>query len=213
LNLVDRESNPLLTSSLLVACWKAKYQRSMPGKMVGDELVEAVRLTGQFPDSPERALALQELAFAEHTDGSFARAATHSAHAVLAAQRSASELALAAALSTRALVHWSEPALNRLADAQEAERLARSCGSTDWLASAAIAKVRCLLSLGRNAEATAAARAMFEELLAAGSERAYQLATLAADGLLWNGHWSECRDLLRTALAARCGGSQERRFD
>ncbi len=67
LKLVDRESKPLLTSTLLVACWRAKYHRSVPGNMVGDELVEAVRLTDQFPDSPERALALQELAFAERT--------------------------------------------------------------------------------------------------------------------------------------------------
>ena len=206
LDLVDRESKPLLTSTLLVACWRAKYHRSMPGNMVGDELVEAVRLTDQFPDSPERALALEALAFAEHMDGSFDRAATHSAQAVLAAQRSASDLALAAALSTRALVGRFRSAVNSLADAQEAERLARSCGSTEWLATAALEKVRCLLSLGKNTEATAAARAMFEELLAAGSERAYHLATLAADGLLWNGHWSECRDLLRTAMAARCGG-------
>ncbi|WP_432877228.1 helix-turn-helix transcriptional regulator [Kribbella sp. CA-245084] len=206
LNLVDRESKPLLTSTLLVACWKAKYQRSMPGKMVGDELVEAVRFTDRFPDSPERALALAELAFAEHTDGSFDRAATHSVQAVLAARRSASDLALAAALGTQALVHGSEPASNRVADAVEAERFARSCGSTDWLVNAAIAKVGCLVSLGKNTAATAAARAMFEEVLAAGSERAYQLATLAADGLLWSGHWSECRDLLRTALAARCEG-------
>ena len=58
LKLVDRESKPLLTSTLLVACWRAKYLRSVPGKMVGDELVEAVRLTDQFPDSPERALGI-----------------------------------------------------------------------------------------------------------------------------------------------------------
>ncbi len=113
---------------------------------------------------------------------------------------------MAAALSARALVHRFESELNSLDDAQEAERLARSCGSTEWLASAAIEKVRCLLALGKNAEATAAARAMFEELLAAGSERAYHLAAYAADGLLWSGHWSECRDVLRAALAARCGG-------
>ncbi|TDW74949.1 helix-turn-helix transcriptional regulator [Kribbella pratensis] len=206
LKLVDRNSDPLLKSVLLQACWRAKYLRSVPGKMVGDELIEAVRLTDQFPDSPERALALQELASAERADGSFGRAAAHSAQAVLAAQRSGSELALAAALSARALVHRFESDLNSLDDAEEAERLARSCGSTDWLASAAIAKVRCLLALGKNVEATAAARAMFEEVLAAGSERAYHLAAYAADGLLWSGHWSECRDVLRAALAARCGG-------
>jgi DNA-binding CsgD family transcriptional regulator len=93
-----------------------------------------------------------------------------------------------------------------LADAQEAERLARSCGSTDWLEQAGYCQVLCLKNLGRNEEARLKARTLFEELLAAGSVWGYALGELAAGESLRGGRWGESRELLRRALAARCEG-------
>ncbi|WP_132298253.1 AAA family ATPase [Kribbella sp. VKM Ac-2568] len=206
LGVVDRDSEPLLTSTLLLAWCEATYRGSAPMKAGVDELVEAVQLTQAYPDNPERALALAGLAFAERWDKSYDSAAAHAEEAVQAARRSGSELALAAALSTRAFVHLHDVASNPLADTEEAVRLARSCGSTDWLEEAAIWQVRCLKHLGRVNEATAVAQEAFQEVLAAGSEWAYFLASHAAEGLLWQGRWNDCRELLRTALAARCGG-------
>ena len=206
LTLIDRDRQPLLTSSLLLAWWKATYQRSAAGKAVLDELVEAVRLTEAFPDSPERALALAGLANAEHSDSLLGEAVTHSEEAVRAARRSGSQLALAAALSTRGLAHLQDFPAGPLADALEAVRLARSCGSTEWLEDAATLQVKCLTHLGRIDEATAVAQEAFEDLLVAGSEWGYYLASEAAIGLLILGRWDDCRELLRTALAAGCGG-------
>ncbi|RZT28539.1 putative ATPase [Kribbella sp. VKM Ac-2569] len=204
--LVDRNVEPLRASTLLLAHWRAMYRRWAPETTVTDDLIQAVRLTDAAPDSAERALALGALAFAERVDRLHDEAATHAEDAVETARRSRSQLALAAALSTRAFVNFADFASNPLSDAEEAERLARSCGSTEWLEAAAIQRVRCLRKLGRDGEATAVAKAVFEEALAAGSEWSYHLASYAADGLLDDGRWDDCRELLRQALAARCGG-------
>ncbi len=124
-------------------------------------------------------------------------AATQAEEAVRAARRSGSALALAGALSTRAFVNQHDYAANPLADAEEAERLARSCGSAEWQEEAAVWRVNSLLVLGRTSEATVAAREAFQSLHAAGSGRGYFLAALAAHGMLYLGRWNECRDLLR----------------
>ncbi|MEV0803819.1 AAA family ATPase [Kribbella sp. NPDC050281] len=206
LALVDRDSEPLLASTLLVAWSKVTHEQTVLGKTVAGEFVEAVWLTEAFPDSAEHALALAALAFAEHWDGLNDESTSHAEQAVQAARRSGSELALAGALSIRACAHLEDYAANPLADAQEAERFARLCGSTEWLENAAIWQVHCLATLGRTVEATAVARGVFEEVVADGWEFGYLLASHAAGGLLWLGQWDDCRDLLRTALAARCGG-------
>jgi hypothetical protein len=125
-----------------------------PGKVVVDELVEAVLLT----DSPERAIALGALAAAEEWDLLRDEAVTHAEEAVRAARRSGSQLALAAALCARGHAHLQDFAATPLADAQEAARLARSCGSTDRLEETALLQVNCLNSLGRTCEASAVAQ-------------------------------------------------------
>jgi DNA-binding NarL/FixJ family response regulator len=206
LRLVDRRSDPLLTSTLLVAWSQATRQRSVIGKTVVGELLDAVRLSQAYPDSPEHALALAALASAQSWDDRYDEAATHAEQAVLAAHRSGSDRALAAALSARALVHLTQRASTSLADAQEAARLARACGATDIVEEAATWQVHCLQHLDRTDEATTIALEAFHDVRTAGSEWAYVLASQAADGLLTLGRWQECRDLLRTALAARCTG-------
>jgi DNA-binding CsgD family transcriptional regulator/tetratricopeptide (TPR) repeat protein len=214
--LVDRDSDPLLASALLLEWWRSADRRSASGPAVVDELVEAVRLTAAYPASAEHALALAVLASAECRDRLHGAAATHAQQAMQAAIRSGSDVARAAALSARAAAQvpsFGSRAPNPLADphagltdAQEAVRVARLCGSTEWLEEAAIWQAICLMRLGRTEEATVVARELFEEILADGSTWAYFLASAAADGLLWSGRWKDCRDLLRTALAARSGG-------
>jgi DNA-binding CsgD family transcriptional regulator len=210
LALTDRERDPLLTSTLLLAWCDATHEQSVRGKTVVVELLDAVRLTEPFPDRPERALALAALAFAERWDMLYDDAATHADQAVWSARRSGSERALAAALSTRASVHVQNLAANLLADpladAREAERIARSCGAAEWLENAGIWHVNCLINQGRTAEATEVASQVFEEVRADGSRWAYFLASQAADGLLALGRWNDCRNVLRPALAARCKG-------
>jgi DNA-binding CsgD family transcriptional regulator/tetratricopeptide (TPR) repeat protein len=203
LRLLDRDSKPLQRSALLVEWWKATYRRSAPEKALADELVEAVRLTDAYPTSDERVLALAALASAEEWDALHNEAIRHSEEAVRVAQSSDSNLAMAAALTTRAMVHSDYVSANPLADAREAVRRARLCGSTDWLEEAAIWYVSCLSDLEESADQ---AKQVFEEVVESGSEWAYLLADHAARMLLWKGHWAQCRELLRTALAARCGG-------
>ncbi|MFC5265440.1 AAA family ATPase [Kribbella qitaiheensis] len=206
LELVDQDSEPLLTSTLLLACWEAKYRGSATEKAPLDELVEAVRLTSAYPDSAERALALAGLAAGEQWEGLHDEAVAHAEEAVRVGRKSRSEPALAGAFSTRACVRLQDSAPKALADAQDAMRLARSCGSTEWLENAARWQWIALKYLGRTEEATTEAREVFEEVLGVGSAWAYVLASSAAEGLLWLGRWNECRELLRTALAARCAG-------
>lgn len=206
LDLVDPDSAPLLASTLMLAFWEAKYRDSATEKVPLAELVEAVRLTRADPDSAERALALAGLATGEQWEGLHDEAVAHADDAVRVGRKSGSELALAGALSTRAFVRPHDSAPKALADAQDAMRLARSCGSMEWLENAARWQWIALRYLGRTDEATTEAREVFEEVLGAGSIWAYVLASNAAEGLLWLGRWNECRELLRTALAARCAG-------
>ena len=171
-------------------------------------LATAVELTRPFPDSPERALALAAAATTERWDSMDQHASTQAEEAVRAARRSGSALALAGALSTRAFV---QPA--RLRGESRWRTQKRPSG---LLAPAAPLsgkkrprywRVNSLLVLGRTSEATVAARESFQSLHAAGSGRGYFLAALAAHGMLYLGRWNECRDLLRTALAARRRGA------
>lgn len=149
LELVDPDSEPLLTSTLLLACWDAKYRSSTTDKAPLDELVEAVHLTAAYPDAAERALALAGVATGEKWEGLQDEAVAHAEEAVRVARKSGSELALAGALSTRAFVRPLDSAHDALADAQDAMRLARSCGSTDWLEKAARWQWIALRHLGR----------------------------------------------------------------
>lgn len=204
LDLVDPDRQPLLTSTLLLTRRKLSLPRPALAKAVDPELLEAVRLTESFPDSPERAQAVAALAVAEHWDSwGGVEAETHAEEAVGVARRSGSPLALAVALSARALVHVFTDG-NSLADAEEAERLARSCGSIEWLEDAGTWRVHSLFGLGRTAEATAVGLELSREVVAGGS--GYLIASLAAGGLLDLGRWDECRAVLRTALAARTSG-------
>ncbi|TCC46869.1 LuxR family transcriptional regulator [Kribbella capetownensis] len=203
LRLVDPVRDPLLTSTLLLARRKLSLPRPEMAQAVDPELLEAVRLTEPYPDSPERAQALAALAVAEHWDALDKQAWADAEDAVAVARRSGSALALAAALSARSVAHLYTVG-NSLEDAEEAVRLARSCDSVEWLEDAATWRVHSLYNLGRIADATASALEVCDAVVERSSD--HLLTSLAAGGLLDLGQWDDCRRLLRTALAARSAG-------
>jgi len=206
LSLVDRERRPLLTSSLLLEWHELTWLRDGPSTVVTRQLVEAVELTEAFPDAAERAACLAELSMAENWDG-IAGAAARAEEAVRTARRSGSPAALARALNARSAMDSIDYDPARLADLDEADRLARECGDVAAIVDAAIFRVLHLQASGDPLAATTAAQRAFEEALAGDPPPfAFYIAHFAADGLLNAGHWQECRDVLRTALAARCGG-------
>ncbi|MGH3334034.1 MAG: hypothetical protein ACRDPJ_22295, partial [Nocardioidaceae bacterium] len=206
LPLVSRSEQPLTASTLLRTWSNLSWERSTPAIAVDDRRIEAVELTKPFPNSPERAQALASLAMAELWDRA-PEAGEHVQTAVRVARRSGSAKALSEALATRAFARMVTARPGSLADAEEAAQLARACGDSVALGEAAIWRVNQLWSLGRTHEAAAVAREAFEEVRREGSVQwGYFLAAMAARGMLHLGRWRDCRDLLRTALAARRGG-------
>ncbi|WP_329478463.1 helix-turn-helix transcriptional regulator [Kribbella sp. NBC_01484] len=204
LSLVDRERDPLSAGNLLVERSILRWLRTDPIEAVLADIYEALDLTAPFPASAERARVLSALGSAESWSGR-PEAVAHADEAVRIARRAGSERALAEALAERASVIVRESPLPALADAQEAESLARACGSMFDLLNAFVWQVNTLRTLGRREEAIEVALRGHAELLAPGPDMfAYFLAGMAARGLLDSGRWQECDDLLRLALAARC---------
>jgi DNA-binding CsgD family transcriptional regulator len=207
LTLVDRDSQPLLTSTLLRE-WSLTYLRNLaPDQILHTAHIDGVELTRAFPDSPEHARALAALSMAEYWDGLQDAAVEHAEEAVLAGRRSGSPQALADALIARSRTKTNEAPTKALLDAAEAERLARLSDDSLLVEDAAMWRVKNLILLGRVRESIDVALHAFHDVLAAGSQQwGYYLAAQAADGMLQLGRWNECRKLLREALAARCGG-------
>jgi DNA-binding CsgD family transcriptional regulator len=205
MELVDRGRDPLHFSTLLRE-WSLVYLRHLaPGRIMHAAHTEGIELTQPFPDSPEHARALASLSMAEYWDGLQDSAAAHAEQAVQAANRSGSRAALADALIARS--RTTRDAMESLADAEEAEVLARICDDSLLVEDAAMWRVGRLRLLGRISDSIEVAHQAFRDVLAAGSlQWGYYLAAQAADGMLQLGRWQECRELLRTALAARCGG-------
>ncbi|TDU91291.1 regulatory LuxR family protein [Kribbella voronezhensis] len=206
LDLVDKSKEPLLACELLVVRCNARWEVTTPMDGDMDDIFEAIRLTADLPPSAERALAFAELAGTESfTDP--VKALTHAQEAVRIARASGSTRALAQALGARAASWGYETPVPALADAELSVQLARSCGATSLVAESGIWQFNALHALGRWKDAAETARAAFEDAIAAGHGIwAYFLAFQSAADFLLLGRWDECRTLLRTALAARCGG-------
>ncbi|TDW74947.1 regulatory LuxR family protein [Kribbella pratensis] len=205
--LVNPERDPLLASTLLCSMRELKWQQAAPGNAVLPESVQAVQLTQRFPHSPQRARALAGLADAEKWDDLLPDAAMHADEAVQIARKSGSKATLAGTLNARASVRLHRDEVEAsMADAEEADRLARSCGDSAQQAAAANWRVICLSELGSTTEATTAALDGFDAAVRNGSPHwGYFLAALAAEGLLHSGRWQECQDLLRDALSRHRG--------
>jgi DNA-binding CsgD family transcriptional regulator/tetratricopeptide (TPR) repeat protein len=207
MSLLDQVHEPLPSSALLIAWSSLAWECDAPEKVVVQAIIDADELTKPFPDSAERAEVLSARAFNEHWRSLHAEAAAHAQEAVRIALRSGSAVAQAKALNARACARHLEFPPAALADAEAAALLARSSGTPNLLVDAAIWRCGCLTELGRISEATTVALEAFEELAAqVAPQWSYFVASMAADGLLFLGRWQECRDLLRTALAARREG-------
>jgi DNA-binding CsgD family transcriptional regulator/tetratricopeptide (TPR) repeat protein len=207
MSLLDQVGEPLLSSTLLIAWSEMSWSRDAPEDAVVQAIVDADRLTRPFPDSPERASALAARASNEHWRSLHADAAAHAQEAVRVALRSGSVVAQAKALTAWACARHLQFPADALTDAEAAAKLARAAGSLDLVVEAAIWRRNCLTQLGRINEAATVALEAFEEVpVQSASQWSYLLASMAAEGLLALGRWPECRDLLRTALAARRQG-------
>jgi DNA-binding CsgD family transcriptional regulator/tetratricopeptide (TPR) repeat protein len=217
LSLVDRGHQPLLASTLLVEwSWSMSWGNSRPpddqSPQVRPELLEAVELTRPFPDSPERAFALAQLAEATlwdlHTPQLPAEIWGQVQEAVEVARRSGSGAAMALALCNRAycLLCDNRP-LEALGEAEASYRLASEAGRTDIMSDAAGLRMNVHRFLGRTAEIADLGQRASKELLALGSTQwGWNLAAFAAEALFELGRWAESDDLIRKALAARRGG-------
>ena len=204
LSLVDHRRDPLAASSLLVDRSTLRWHQTEPIAAVLADIQKALKLTESHPDSAERARVLSVLGSAENWHG-HPGAKAHADEAVRIARAAGSDRALAEALAERSSVLASEFPLRALADAREAEPIARACGSMLDLLDALVWQVHALRGLGRREEATEVALRGYAEIVAPGRDLfAYFLAYLAADGLIESGQWPRAQELLRTALAARC---------
>ncbi|MFI7062664.1 AAA family ATPase [Kribbella sp. NPDC050124] len=211
MELVDRGSEPLLASHLLLASHDYAHPQSAGRKAVNDQLLEALRLTDGSPDSAERAFALEALAFAEGwdalSDASAGRSGlNHVEEAIRVARRSGNEVALAAAFATRALLYLNTGTGDPLPAAEEAERAGRRSGDPLRVGVAVTWRVRALGNEGRFTEAAEVALRAADELHALGASWEHFVGQQAADWLFVVGRWRECREVLRRGLAARCDG-------
>jgi DNA-binding CsgD family transcriptional regulator/tetratricopeptide (TPR) repeat protein len=206
LSLVDRQQEPLLACDLLVTRADSRWQLTSPGIADVAEILEAIALTEDFPDAAERAVAFAKLAELEMLHG-LPEDAVHAEEAVRIARRSGSKHALGRALGARASVAGDPAPLASLADTELSEQLARSCGDVDTATNAAIWRFNALRSLGRRSDAADVTRVAYDHAVTAGAGAwAYFLACQVASELIDLGRWTECRELLRSALAARCTG-------
>jgi DNA-binding NarL/FixJ family response regulator len=206
LSLVDREQEPALACDLLVLLTNARWQSTTPELPDLEELHEAIALTDDLPDNPERAVAFADLS---ETEGMYGMPGdlVHAEEAVRIAERSNSTQALGRALCARAGANDRHAPLDSLADADRSEQLAKSCGDVGTAMTAALWRFDALHTLGRRDEAADVTRAAYHDAVAGGGGTwAYFLAYQASDELIDLGRWADCRAVLRSALAARCIG-------
>ncbi|ADU47506.1 transcriptional regulator, LuxR family [Intrasporangium calvum DSM 43043] len=204
LRLVDRRATPLVAARLqinldLFRRWCGRS--AMP--MMEPELLS---LTERFPHSPERAIALSQLAISEVWAGQ-PTAAHHADEAVLVARRSGSDEALSWALGARSQTRWEEPA--GLDDAERAMVHARASGDHILVTEAVGYWANCLLGVGQRAAAADRMSEVFRGLMATGSfYEAVDLLPSIGQHLTELGRWSEARDLLREGLSRRITSSR-----
>ncbi|MEO6143385.1 MAG: AAA family ATPase [Dermatophilaceae bacterium] len=211
--LVDRQRQPLLASTLLSERGHNAWLHDPSNTQVRPELLEAVQLTGPFPDNAERAVALAYLVEAELWETSGPEMPLHIwgqvQEAVEAAERSGSQPAMALALICRAqYLIWDYRSLEALPDAEAAYRLACQSEDLETMGLAALRQVDALWGLGRVTEFAESAWAAAMELFAQGfpSAGSFMAASCAAEALLELGRWAECDDVLRDALSSRLIG-------
>jgi DNA-binding CsgD family transcriptional regulator len=211
---VDEKSKPLLASRLLVDWCTASWDVSPHGRQtILPELFHAVALTEQALDSPERAVAIAELAIArvwnddpEPADvrGREVKPGWAASRTALdVARRSGAPAALARAHVAAALVEFYDPDSPAASHLEAAYRYAAQENDPLIMGFAAIYWSLWMLYKSRLTDSIAMARRFSAEVLAAGDPVISTfLAASGAAVLLSLGGWDECRHMLRPALAA-----------
>ena len=211
---LDEQSDPLVASAVLTEWSTASWDASPHGRQhILPEVFRAITLTDEAPDSPERAVALAELAVArvwndipEPADrrGDGVRAGWAASRASLeVAGRSGAERALARAHCAAGVVEFYDPGSAALTHLMDAYAFAVADGDALRMGFAAIYWTNYVQYQSRLADAVALFRRLSAEVLAAGDPVVSTfLAGCGAGVLLSLGDWEECRRLLRPALAA-----------
>jgi DNA-binding CsgD family transcriptional regulator len=209
LELVDPTGDPLLVAELLVR--KTRLRQFTGREFAGTaDVSRALRLARDYPDSPQYALAMAELARVEIWHGLPAGPA-RAVEAAALARASGCAATLSYALGTK-IMAWCMGAEARPYDgdllqdgrqAQSAAAQARDYDSfvhaTIWTANARDGNVsRDWIEIARQGR---------EELTSLGAPHTYiaWLASSEAEGLLFLGDWKACEQRLRVAYGAPAG--------
>ncbi|TCC63104.1 hypothetical protein E0H73_11575 [Kribbella pittospori] len=205
-DLVDRRTEPLLAAAILTSRSTARWSANSPSTPDLADAQDAVDLSSSDPDSPEHAMALAELAALQVWNDPTA-SSRYAGQAVAAAERSGSDEALTRALCKRAAATCVTSPPDALTDATRAAHLALSHGNLRDLQDATIWRLNALAELSRYDEFLAEGLTAYRQLIDGGAGKScHFLLFMLTDGLLDNGRWDEARAMIRTALAARCGG-------
>jgi DNA-binding CsgD family transcriptional regulator len=205
LAIVDLEQQPLLAAELLVRRAQLRWQTGRAPTTV-EEAWAAVRLSAEYPESAEHALAVAGLAAKEVWDG-VPSGPARADEAVRLARACGSAKALAHALIARVTARVFAGDSGGLAEAQEAQAAAAKARDFIGFVAAATWAGNCLdLSWG-NRDVIEHSRRSREELTALGAPHCY-VAKLSADeafGLVLLGNWRVCVGRLRVALGSTPG--------
>jgi len=205
-DLVDRRAEPLLASAVLTSRSRARWGAGAPAAADLGDAQLAVELSSSGPDSPEHSMALAELAALEVRDDP-AAGVLHAGLAVDAARGAGSDEALKRALCKRALATCLQDPSAALTDAMEAAQLATSRADLVDLQDATLWRLNALAQLGRYDEFLEDGLSAYQRLIDGGAGKSCHLLVLMLiEPLLDTGRWDEARTMIRTALAARCGG-------
>jgi DNA-binding CsgD family transcriptional regulator len=206
LALIDREQQPLLAAGLLV---RQNHLQEQTGRAptTGNDAWAAVRLSAEYPESVEYALAVAGLAEEEVWDG-VPSGSARADEAVGLARACGSAKALANALVVRVMARFfAGDSGGGLAEAQEAQTAAAKARDFFWFTNAAAWAANCLDISSANRDVIEHLRRSREEMASRGAPHCY-VARLSADeafGLVLLGDWRACLGRLRVALGSTPG--------
>ena len=204
LAILDRDQQPLLATELLLH--RNRLQSHIGRAATVDDVWAAVRLSAEYPESAEHALAVAGLA-AEEVWGGMPSGSARADEAVRLARACGSARAIAKALVVRVMARFFAGDSGGLAEAQEAQTAAAKARDFFWFTSAAAWGANCLDISSASRDVIEHLRRSREELTALGAPHCY-VARLSADeafGLVLLGDWRACLGRLRVTLGSTPG--------
>jgi DNA-binding CsgD family transcriptional regulator len=202
---IDTAGEPLLAAELLV---RRMLLRTSTGREFNGlaDVRQAVRLSADYPDSPEHALAMAELAHAELWH-SVPSGPAHAEEAVRRARACESPRALAFALTAHVMKQIIADEPGGLPDAEEAQAAAAEARDFFAFSHATRWAGNCIDVCVANRDVLERYRQGREKLIALGAPYLYiaGLSASEATGLLQLGDWRTCEERLRDALASTPG--------